>query len=216
MTFDPTQPTDTTKIRNLGVVIRPNWEAIEEGETSFAPYSVNLQDRTPLGVSNDPTAMTSPDACRVYCKQDGNGNPELYAIDPAGNVIQITQGGSLGSSNTSIIGNDITINGDAFGQNQFVTAWGEFSAGILQYGVNMSTSGSPNPSQGRYNVDVDADVMVNGSYSVLVTNVSPTSGSTNSPTVASKPVPVPATPTTIALRLTSGMTRFSVIVVGGN
>ena len=76
MAFDKTQPTDTTKIRNLGVVIRPNWVAIEEADSTFRPYALNLQNRTPLGVSNDPASIA--DTYILYEKDDGSGNPELF------------------------------------------------------------------------------------------------------------------------------------------
>ena len=75
MTWDPSQPTDTTKIRNLGIVIRPNWQAIEAADSSFKPVALNLDNRTPLGVANDPTAIA--DAYLLYCK-DSFGYPQAF------------------------------------------------------------------------------------------------------------------------------------------
>lgn len=90
MAWDKTQPTNTTKLRNLGVVIRPNWDAIETADSTFIPEALNLTDRTAAGLPNDPTAIT--DAMIAYSKQDGSGNPQLYAIDPSSTITQLTGG----------------------------------------------------------------------------------------------------------------------------
>ncbi len=88
MTWDRTQPTDTTKIRNLGIVIRPNWEAIEDGDSSFQPQAINYANRTPLAAANDPTAIST--SYITYCKDDVDGNPELFGIDASGKISQFT------------------------------------------------------------------------------------------------------------------------------
>lgn len=97
MVWDKTEPTNSTKLRNLGIVIRPNWLAIEEADSSFQPDAMILTDRTPLGVSNDPTAAVSGGTSRgngytLYCKQDSSGDQQLYGIDPSSNIIQFTSG----------------------------------------------------------------------------------------------------------------------------
>ena len=88
MAYDSTQPTNTTKLRNVGVVIRPNWVAIEDGEASFKPKAVNYNNRTPLGVPNDPAAVAN--TYILYCKQDTAGSPQLYGIDQNSRVSQLT------------------------------------------------------------------------------------------------------------------------------
>lgn len=88
MVWDQTQPTDTTKIRNLGIVIRPNWQAIQEGDSTFKPYALNFDNRTPLGVANDPTAIA--DSYIMYCKDDGSGNAEMFGIDENSLISQFT------------------------------------------------------------------------------------------------------------------------------
>ncbi|MFO7881199.1 MAG: hypothetical protein R6U52_01515 [Kosmotogaceae bacterium] len=90
MTWDKTQPTDTTKLRNLGVVIRPNWEAIESADDTFIPHALNFTDRDAAGLASDPTAIT--DAMIAYSKQDADGDPQLYAIDPSSVVTKLTGG----------------------------------------------------------------------------------------------------------------------------
>ena len=100
MTFDASQPANTTKIRNLGTVIRPNWEAIEQGDDSFIPYSLNLYDRSngPPPASDDPDYLEA--AYKLYCKQDDEGNPELFARNildsgAANNPVQLSYGSIL-------------------------------------------------------------------------------------------------------------------------
>lgn len=101
MSWDATQPTDNTKIRNLGVVIRPNWEAIEGADSTFKPRALNLTDRTVAGVAVDPTAIA--DAFIVYCKTDGEGNSEFFGINDTSGVTQFTQGTPLlGAAESSI------------------------------------------------------------------------------------------------------------------
>jgi len=99
--WDITQPTNTTKLRNLGVVIRPNWQAIETADSTFIPEALNLTDRTAAGLANDPTAIS--DAMIVYSKQDGSGNPQLYSIDPSSTVTKLTGGSSTQSANGKLL-----------------------------------------------------------------------------------------------------------------
>lgn len=88
MSFDSSQPTPTTKIRNLSTVIPDNFAAIEDADSSFKPVGLNLDNRTPLAVSNDPAAIA--EAMVAYCKDDSNGDPQLYAIDPSSTISALT------------------------------------------------------------------------------------------------------------------------------
>ena len=117
MVFDKSLPADITKIRNLGVVIRPNWVAIEEGDPTFKPYAMNLQNRTPLAVVNDPATIAGSSI--MYVKDDGAGNPELFVQDGSGNITQMSVGGRLGGTAT-----DVTVAGVRFGTS------------TVNYGVN--------------------------------------------------------------------------------
>jgi hypothetical protein len=94
MAFNETLPTNTTKIRDLGTEIRPNWVAIQTALSSFAPWAVNLVNRTTeVPGQVDPILITGPPSAYImYSKQDGAGNAELYSQTPAGNTIQMTKG----------------------------------------------------------------------------------------------------------------------------
>ena len=121
MAFDKAEPQDTTKIRNLGVVIRPNWVAIEQADSTFRPIALNLQDRTPLVASNDPASIAGTSI--IYVKQDGAANPELYSEDGSANKIQMTEDGRLGGPATN------------FKINKY-----RFAAGTVDYSVNNIVS----------------------------------------------------------------------------
>jgi len=99
MAWDKTLPQGSTKIRNLGDVITPNWDAIETADSTFLPQALNLADRDALAIASDPTAIA--DSVILYSKQDAAGNPQAYFIDPSSNVIQMTTGLPIGAATGS-------------------------------------------------------------------------------------------------------------------
>ena len=102
MVFDKTKPKDTSKIRNLGSEIRANINAIVDAEDSFMPKAQNFTDRDAEGLSSDPSPIA--DAVIAYCKQNDDGDPRLFNIDPDSNIFQLL-GGNLtdhGSSNYTL------------------------------------------------------------------------------------------------------------------
>jgi hypothetical protein len=143
MAFDKTQPTNTTKLRNLGVVIRPNWDAIETADSTFIPEALNLTDRTAAGLANDPTAIS--DAMIAYSKQDGSGNPQLYAIDPSSNITQLTGGSSTQASNGKLLlPNGLTL---IWGSLSITNAWvtyafpGAFTFAASHFSISGNVKG---------------------------------------------------------------------------
>lgn len=123
MAFDKTEPQDTTKIRNLGTVIRPNWVAIQEGESTFLPWSINLANRTPIAPPDDPAAIAN--AFLLYCKDDALGNAELFGINESSNVVQFTKGASSpGSSGTTFIPGGVILKwGQASANGNTTITW---------------------------------------------------------------------------------------------
>lgn len=132
MAWDLTQPTDTTKIRNLGTVIRPNWVAIAQAQASFLPWAINFADRTVAGTSSDPAAIA--DAFIMYSKTDGAGNSELFGINENSAVMQFTRGAPLNQQN-----------GSSFLPGGMILKWGIFSmgAGITTADVNFPNGAFP-------------------------------------------------------------------------
>lgn len=88
MTFDPSQPTDNSKIRDLSTLITPNWEAIEGADLSFKPIGINFNNRNPLPPNDDPAPIEN--AYILYCKEDSGANPELFGRDEDGNITQFS------------------------------------------------------------------------------------------------------------------------------
>ncbi len=129
MAWDTSQPEDTTKIRNLGVVIRPNWVAIEEADSTFQPQALNFTDRTVAGVAVNPTAIA--DAFISYCKTDTAGNSELFGIDENSNVIQYSYGGRMGgpSTNLTMTNFRFSTSTTTYTRSNIIIAYGRFSSG---------------------------------------------------------------------------------------
>jgi len=104
MFWDPTTPANDEPIRNLGEIGRDHWLAIQNADTDAAPFlnyrALQMADRTAIGVAVDPTVASG--TCYIYSKQDGGGIQELYFRDAASKIIQVTNDGTLGSSDTTI------------------------------------------------------------------------------------------------------------------
>lgn len=116
MGFDANQPTNTTKIRNLGTVIRPNWLAILQGDATFKPYAVNLANRTSLPITADPAVIA--DTYLLYSKKDGAGNVQVYVENPAAKVTKLT---------SNIVPVSAT-NGYTYLPGDILLQWGKFTA----------------------------------------------------------------------------------------
>lgn len=110
MAFDPSNIQNSTKIRNAPSNLQSNWLAIRGEDGTYDPYVINVQDRTPLVPGTvsavDPSALSSPNAMRMYCKQDADGNQQLYVIDPSSQITQLT------GQNTNLPGGGYPLNGE--------------------------------------------------------------------------------------------------------
>jgi len=126
MTWEPTLPADNSKIRNLGTEIRPNWEAIQEGNASFLPQALNLKNRTLLSPTPaNPTAISG--SYILFSKEDAvSGIPELFGINKNSNVTQFTNG-------TQTLD---PITGSASLGNGLIIKWGTVSPNLA--GVNVT------------------------------------------------------------------------------
>lgn len=153
MAWDNTQPTNTTKIRNLGVVIRPNWVAIETADTTFRPQALNFKDRTVAGLPVNPTALA--DAFINFCKESATGNSEFFGIDENSNVIQFSEVGRIGGPNQNFHLNTYRFNsrGQDYSINNIIHAYGRFASnGATVVSNNCSIVRN---STGRYTVTLN-------------------------------------------------------------
>ena len=235
MAFDKTLPTNSTKIKNYPTVLTNNFAGIQTGDETFKVWQLNFADRNQVAGAPPPTQDPTriDDTMIVFSKDDPDGETELFIIDDrsTANNFQITQNGALGSTTTPLNGSSLSMDVDAttgltYVDGQFITAYGFFnSAGILQFGKNMATSGTPKPFTGEFNIDVNADVLQNANYIVngtVKTNQASTSGSVRAIEARLVPAPVASTVTTIKvqIRSSSGTTNssysgFYITICGG-
>jgi len=177
MAWDSSLPANDEKIRNLGVVIRPNWQSIEQGEDAnpmagtasyLQQYSSAYIERNGRAANNDPT--TEAETFFMYCKQDANGVAEGHVKDPAGNVIALTEAGKLGNRATAFYMDSFAFDTDAArvnNENNIVVAWGYInSAGTLQYGSGIASGFKT--ATGRYTINWTTDRFANTNYSVAI------------------------------------------------
>lgn len=210
------EPTTATKISQLATILTNNQNGIQNGEVPF----VNLR----LTSSSDPAR--NDNYSWVYGKDPGTSLIELFFEDndnPA-HVIQLTSGGNLGSVTTPLIGSQIALSSSLnYFDGQFVTAYGYFNnVGAFQYGRNMAANGSPHPGTGQFQVDVNADVLINANYIVvgIVFQGGLSSGtSAKSVNASILPAPVAATPTTLTIEVRQESGRadfpFMLMICGG-
>ena len=243
MVWNATKPSNTEKIRNLGVVIRPNWKAIEQASDSDADadklklWAINLYDRNNGAVTGADTPARIDDAGQVYCRTDDHATDaynELFFEDSrdSANEVQLTRDDRIGIIGQGVNASNLQFDEPiapvtvqaSYGINQMIIAQGRFDiTGLLLSGVNMSSSAvlaTRNPGNGKYLFEVDADILLNTNY--LVIGTAGDDGNTNqrSLQVRAKGTPVAGTKTTIEIRLRFGVSAgipgpFDIIIVGG-
>ena len=127
MPWDITTPADDEPIRKLGDIGRDHWAAIQNADTDATPFlnyrSLQMADRTALGVALDPVVAAS--TCYIYSKQDAGAVQELYVRDAAGNIMQVTDAGTLGSLSTTIGFESFTNDAGTttYDEKNFVAYW---------------------------------------------------------------------------------------------
>lgn len=132
MAFDSTEPADTSKIRNLGTVLRANFAAQLAGDTTYNPTYVNL------ATTSNPSATA--DMYRLYSK-DVSSKAELHGRDEDGNVIQFTKAGKLGNTSLQTLSSGLSYDNSYFNvQDSHCTAWGVCANGTsLATGYKIAT-----------------------------------------------------------------------------
>lgn len=154
MVWNNALPSNTSKIRNLGSEIRPNWAAIEQGDATLKIQASNLKDRTVAGLSVDPTAIA--DTFIIYCKESAAGDSEFYGIDENSNVIQLSAKGRIGGPTSNYkIQNFQFSDTTNYTRNNIIMAYGRFdSAGTTIIANNCSIART---SAGTYVVTLNPD-----------------------------------------------------------
>jgi len=151
MAWNAALPANNEKIRNLGTVIRPNWEALQQGDDvgvsgMLEMRSVQLDNRTGLAANNNP--ITNAGTHYLFSKNDSGGTQEGFAKDSAGNVIQFTNGGKIGSTSTSYEANSVrltslTFDGSVtYNANNLIRAWGIVASAGTSFVTNKGFPGT--------------------------------------------------------------------------
>ena len=85
MVWNASLPANATKIREAPEVIQDNWAAIETGDSTFQPQQINFKK-----LAGNASLIT--DVMVSFCTNDTamTPKPQLYAIDPDGNVNTLT------------------------------------------------------------------------------------------------------------------------------
>ena len=98
MPFNQANPADNEKIRRLGIVIRPNWKAIEEGSENDANpnklkyWALNLFERDNIPAAPGADAPQVDEGIALYSKTDSDsGLPELFFRAEDSTVVQLSK-----------------------------------------------------------------------------------------------------------------------------
>lgn len=153
MAFLKTEPTDQTKIRNLGEVLRANFVAMQEGDSSYAPWALNFIRRDGEAPSDDPTQIA--DNIILYSKDSAAGKSELYAINEDGNSYQMTSGVPING-----------VNGESFlpgVANTNKLKWGQFTLAANTETIKYAVTGGFQ--------DLGLNAFPNNTYAVFLTPI---------------------------------------------
>lgn len=118
MSWNPSLPADSSKIRLSAGMIRANWSALQNG--TFPCVYLQLAQQGVNPTRADSTGW-------VFGKDPGSGITELHYEDsqnPA-KVIQITNNGAIGNSSVDLFANRITFNNGTtyLNKNHQVLGW---------------------------------------------------------------------------------------------
>lgn len=166
MAWNQRIPYNSEEIRNVPDICTQNFQAIELGDDvgtndMLRMRSVQLSNRTSTASNPNPTTLGTVNY--LYSKADGGAVQEGYIKDGAGNVIQITNDGSLGSTATGLQMYSISFDGSKyFGPNNVVLAWGYVASNTLSYGQGISSV--THTALGKYTINLNAGLVHNANY----------------------------------------------------
>jgi hypothetical protein len=166
MSWDPTQPTNATKIRLSPALFQANWQAIEGGAVPSRKWQLAFRLGDPGGIAGSGL---------IFTKLNGSGFTELFFKDDNSNVTRLTNGGGVGYWTQPLYGSDIRLQTGAFQvvntQQAFCSAQGRVASnGVLQAGSYGIASAVRNGSgSGNYTVTFTDPMTSADNYSILLT-----------------------------------------------
>lgn len=171
MGWNKNLPATDQELRTLGGVLTDNFQAVEEGdETSGTPIfqrAILLGNRSSVATAADPVVVGA--TTYMYSKLDGGGVQEAFVRAPAAAIVQISQGGRMGSDVTDIGFESFSHNEGttSYNEDNLVTAWAAVaSAGGLDDNKGFATA--TRDSLGKYTLTFDA-ALDDANYAVLLT-----------------------------------------------
>ena len=166
MSWDPTRPLDSDKLRISAGLIRDNFQAIQDGEVPFDFISLSEQAVDPTRIENSGF---------IYTKEVNSQSELFYEDDRATpEIIQLTNSGGIGNSAVDLYANRITFNdGTTFlDKNKQVLGW----LRVNSAGTATATSGDmtvAHTGTGLYTVSFNISTV--SAYVALVTLINTTS-----------------------------------------
>lgn len=166
MSWDVSRPADADRIRISAGLIRNNFGAIFAG-------TVALQRLSLVSVGSFPALAG---ASRLYGYTNANsGQVEIQAVNTAGAIVKLTEGGRIGAIGQSAIFGALQCTSLKFdnltpaltyGSSNLVIARGTVSSlGVISMALNMTSSQF---ATGKYTLTIPAGVMTSNSYQVMI------------------------------------------------
>lgn len=171
MSWDPTLPAGSTRIRLAPGIFQARWQNIQQGQVPCTKWTLAERVGNPGAVA---------DSGLLFTKAGGAGNTELFFKDDASNTARLTRKGGVGYFGQSLYGNQVIMNSSteyANTQNGFCSSWGITDAGGMKIAGYNFASSSPTGSSTTVVFDTP---LLNTNYSVVITV--DTSGGTTSRT----------------------------------
>jgi len=219
MIWNAARPADSDRIRLSATLLRDNFQAIETGTVPYDALSLEAQG------SISPVANQN----RIYSYLNGDsGQVELASLNPAGNVVRLTEGGRLGSLNQNAVFSGVRFTAFAFedvnayqytAANMIIARGSVAANGTATMTVNLSATKT---NTGTYTLTIPAGILRVNSYQVLLTAIYNVNEDTIIANISQKPSVNIASPTVITVEMvyrTDGGPRrdspFEVVIVGG-
>lgn len=160
MTWDPSKPADTTKLRLAPGLIRVNWNALQQGGVPYVKLQLAEQGSNPTRADNTGWLYTKEVSSQTELFYEDDRNPAK--------VIQLTNNGGIGVTTQLLYGSAVITSGTYQNtQNAFCSAWARVdSSGSLidAYGINASSR----PGTGQYTVTF-SPALTSSTYCIVAT-----------------------------------------------
>lgn len=158
-TFDGSQPANDSKIRDFPSLVRDNFNAIVEGDSTASLTKANLTVQ-----GGNPTLIANK---LILFAKDSNSESALFVKNDADDTLQLTDQEFLGGETQKVKAASIQFGTKTIenNQNAMCTAWGYFSSsGTTVAAYNCSCTRTADP--GKYRITFDS-ALANANYAAV-------------------------------------------------